>query len=213
MGLNTVNFHFLWRLLYNNSARMYDLLSFLVSHGHWKAWCRTSLSFLEHRRILEMAHGPGYLLIALREAGFHPVGIDLSARMTSRAKRRLSKARMDVPLVRCRAQELPFRTGSFDEVVATFPTDYIFDPRTICEAARVSSERGRLVVVAGAQPRGVQPDSHFVAWLRHMTERGAGRKERGPSLFAEAGLTTRIEHKRVANGIVTLFIAEKTGRS
>jgi ubiquinone/menaquinone biosynthesis C-methylase UbiE len=212
MELNSMNFHFLWRLLYNNSARMYDLTSFLVSLGKWQAWCRTSISFLKHRRVLELAHGPGHLLITLKEAGRQPVGVDLSARMTKRARRRLSNARIDVPLVRCRAQELPFRSGSFDEVVATFPTDYIFDPLTIDEVARVTSGKGRLVVVAGAQQRGLQPDNHFVDWLRRMTEQGASKKKREPSAFTRAGLTTRIEHKRVGDGMVTLFIAEKGGK-
>ncbi|MCE5283803.1 MAG: class I SAM-dependent methyltransferase [Deltaproteobacteria bacterium] len=203
-----MNFHFLWRLLYNNSARMYDFLSFLVSWGKWKAWCRTSLAFLKERRILELANGPGHLLISLKNAGYQPVGIDLSPRMIRRAKRRLRRARIDVPLVRCRTQALPFRSGSFDEVVATFPTDYIFDPDTIREVNRVTSGQGRLVVVAGAQQKGSQPDGHFCQWLQGMMGKTGTRREQEQSPFVRQGMQTRIEHKRVGDGLVTLIVAE-----
>ena len=203
-----MNFHFLWRLLYNNSARMYDFLSFLVSWGKWKAWCRTSLDFLKERRILELANGPGHLLISLKNAGHQPVGIDLSPRMIRRARQRLRRAGIDVPLVRCRTQALPFRSGSFDEVVATFPTDYIFDHDTIREVSRVTSGRGKLVVVAGAQHKGLQPDSDFCQWIQGMTGKTGTRQEREKSPFVRQGMQTRIEHKQVGDGLVTLIIAE-----
>ena len=90
--------------------------------------------------MLELAHGPGHLLIALKTAGYQPIGIDLSPRMGRQAARRLRCARLDVPLVRCRAQALPFRSNSFDDAVATFPTNYILDLNTLREVARVTSE-------------------------------------------------------------------------
>ena len=204
-----MNFHFLWRLLYNNSAHMYEFLSLCVSLGRWRAWCRASIPFLQRKRVLELAHGPGHLLIALKRAGYEPWGIDLSPRMVKRARRRLRRARISVPLVRCRAQALPFVSGSFDEVVATFPTDYIFDADTIREVARVTTERGRLVAVVGAQHKGLQPDLHFVEWLRHAMGEGGSREERRKSPFVQAGMKTRIEHKSVGGGMVTLIIADK----
>jgi len=202
-------FHFLWRLLYNNSAHMYELLSLCVSLGRWRSWCRASIPFLQQKRVLELAHGPGHLLIALKRSGHEPCGIELSPRMVKRARRRLRRARITVPLVRCRAQALPFRSGTFDEVVTTFPTDFIFDPDMIREVARVTTEQGRLVAVVGAQLKGCQPDLHFVDWLRRAMGEGGSREERRKSPFVQAGMKTRIEYKSVGRGMVTLIIADK----
>jgi ubiquinone/menaquinone biosynthesis C-methylase UbiE len=96
---------------------------------------------LRGRRILELAHGPGHLLAALKQAGYEPVGIDLSPRMGRQAARRLRRAGLDAPLVRCRAEALPFRSGVFDAAVATFPTNFILDPLTLRDIARVTNQR------------------------------------------------------------------------
>src|SRR5437667_8865497 len=48
------------------------------------------------------------------------------------------------------AQRLPFTSASFDTVVSTFPSEYIYDPDTIAEVERVLRPGGRLIVVEGA---------------------------------------------------------------
>ena len=201
--------HFAWRLLYNKLAWMFDFASGCVSMGKWQAWGRTVILYLRHKRVLELAHGPGHLLIALKTAGYHPIGIDLSPRMGRLAARRLRRARLDVPLVRCRAQALPFRSASFDNAVATFPTDYILEPNTVREVARVTSEQGRLVVVAGAQRTGPLPNSHFVNWLSQIIGQGGNKPGSHRSIFHQSGMRARIEHQPVGAGLVTLIIAEK----
>src|SRR5512139_3649650 len=79
---------------------------------------------------------------------------------------RLHDAGMEIPLVRCRAQILPFRANSFDSAVATFPTDDILELNTLREVARVIPQGGRLVMVVGAQREGSQPNPYFVEWLK-----------------------------------------------
>src|SRR5512147_1908634 len=108
-------FHFAWRLLYTKFCFLFDFATECVSRGRWKAWARTSIPYLQRRRILELGHGPGHLLIALRKAGYQPTGIDLSPGMARLAARELQRAGVDVPLVRCQAQMLPFRAKSFDD--------------------------------------------------------------------------------------------------
>ena len=48
------------------------------------------------------------------------------------------------------AQHLPFDAASFDTVVSTFPSEYIYDPATIAEVERVLRSGGRLIVIEGA---------------------------------------------------------------
>jgi SAM-dependent methyltransferase len=66
------------------------------------------------------------------------------------------------------AQRLPFNAASFDTVVSTFPSEYIYDPATIAEVERVLRPGGRLIVIEGANllPVGfLQPLLVFVQML------------------------------------------------
>ncbi|MGE5842035.1 MAG: class I SAM-dependent methyltransferase, partial [Deltaproteobacteria bacterium] len=167
---------------------------------------RTSMSYLQGGRVLELAHGPGHLLISLKRSGYQPFGIDLSPTMGRQAARRLRRAGCEVPLVRCQAQSLPFRSGSFDDVIATFPTDYILDPSTISEVARVTSGRGRLIIVAGGQKDSDKPNPHFLDWLSKITGRTGPSSD---SAFQRAGMPVRFEWQPVEGGLAILIIAEK----
>lgn len=128
-------------------------MAWSVSFGAWRQWGRTALRHTSGRRILELAHGPGHLQLAMAERGITPTGLDLSKHMGRLAQRRLRRAGASAPLVQARAQALPFRAACFDSVVATFPTEFIFARATLSEAARVLRPRGedgqagRLVVV------------------------------------------------------------------
>ncbi len=204
--------HCLWHLFYDKLAWLYDIASACASGGRWRSWGRASINFLEHQRVLELGHGPGHLLHALSERGYRPVGIDRSAPMGKQAAWRMRRAGYRVPLVRCRAQALPFLPGSFDDVVATFPTDCIFDPATLREVARVTSPRARLVIVAGVRRKGPNPDPDFVRYLSGFTgSNGNGSNGHG-SVFEQAGLQARIECQPVGEDTVMLVIAEKPAR-
>jgi ubiquinone/menaquinone biosynthesis C-methylase UbiE len=204
-----MNFHFAWRLLYRRFAFLFDLATGFVSGGRWMAWGRTSISYLQGDRVLELAHGPGHLLISLKRSGYQPFGIDLSPSMGKQAAKRLRRAGCEVPLVRCRAQSLPFRSGSFDDAIATFPTDYILDPSSISEVARVMSGRGRLIIVAGGQKDSDQPNPHFLDWLSKITGRTDPSSD---SAFQKAGLSVHFEWQPVEGGLAILIIAEKKNR-
>ena len=81
-----------FRLLYQEMAWTYDLVSWAVSLGEWRAWQRAALPFVSGRHVLEIAHGPGHLLLALSTAGFTVSGLDLSPQMGRQARRRLRTA-------------------------------------------------------------------------------------------------------------------------
>lgn len=207
-----MSFHFAWRLLYNKFRFLFDFATERLSRGRWKVWGRTSIPYLQRRRILELGHGPGHLLIALKETGYQPTGIDLSPGMARLAARRLRRAGVEVPLVRCRAQMLPFHAKSFDEAVATFPTDDILKWETLREVARVIPQGGRLIMVVGAQRQGSQPNPHFIDWLNGLIGQSVNGAERTASIFCRAGLRPRIEYQSVGNNLVILLIAEKRQR-
>jgi ubiquinone/menaquinone biosynthesis C-methylase UbiE len=200
---------FFFRLLYNEFAWSYDLVAWLVSLGRWKAWGRTARHHLRGTQILELGHGPGHLLVALERLGYDPVGLDLSVHMGRQARRRLDRAGRSVPLVRARAQALPFCDECFDAVVATFPTRFIIDSRTLREVKRTVGAEGRLVIALGARFEGEGLVSSFLTWLYRIT----GQNEPSPDVFEswleKVGLSPRIVRERVGQTIVLLIVAEK----
>jgi ubiquinone/menaquinone biosynthesis C-methylase UbiE len=106
-----------FRLLYNELAFTYDLVSYVVSLGAWRCWQKAALKHLDitqGARVLELAHGTGNLQVDLNAAGYKVVGYDLSPYMGRIAERKIRRQNYPVRLARGRAQQLPFPAGSFD---------------------------------------------------------------------------------------------------
>ncbi len=202
---------FAFHLLYNQLAFTYDAVAWLVSFGQWRAWGRTALDRVRGPRVLELGHGPGHLLIELGRSGRHqPIGVDLSPHMIAQAQHRIRRAGLSVPQVRCSVDALPFRSGTFDSAVATFPTEYIAQPRTLAEVARVTTAQGRLIVVMGAQFGQHTPSTRFVDWLYRITGQREPSVEAEPDLFEQLHLSARVETEVVGNSTVTIVVAEKS---
>ncbi len=201
---------FFFRLLYNEFAWTYDVVAWVVSLGQWTAWGRTTIPHLHGERVLELAHGPGHLLVAMKERGLAPVGLDLSPYMGRLARRRLQKAGLAVPLVRARAQALPFRDGCFDSAVSTFPTEFILDPATLRETARVLQVGGQLVVAAWARLSERDPLSRFIGWLYRVTGQAEPLPGGSEAVLAQAGFTARTVWEKVGYSRVMLVVGERT---
>jgi ubiquinone/menaquinone biosynthesis C-methylase UbiE len=147
-----------FRLLYHPFAWTYDFVSGVVSFGRWQTWVISSIPYLEGPNILELGHGPGHLQTILIAQGFISFGLDESKQMGRIAHRRLIKSVADphrgnshpFRLVNGRAEHLPFISHYFQTVVATFPTQYIFDPVTLSEVQRILAPGGKLVVLLAA---------------------------------------------------------------
>jgi len=208
---------FFFRLLYTQLAWTYDLVACAVSLGQWNAWGRTAIPYLRGERVLELAHGPGHLLVALAQRGLAPVGLDHSPHMGRLARRRLRRAGLPVPLVRARAQALPFCDGCFDSAVATFPTEFIAAPATWQEIARVlrapepaeGRSGGRLVVVAWARLTGRDPLSRFIGWLYRVTGQGETLPGGSEAVAVEAGFVLHAVWERVRRSEVMLVVADR----
>lgn len=196
-----------FRLLYGPCAWAYDAVAWLVSFGQWNAWGRVALRRLRGPIVLELGHGPGHLTAVMAQRGLRPIALDLSPQMGRLARRRLRRADLPVRLVRARAQALPFRDGSFPDLVATFPTEYIVDPRTLREVRRVLSRDGRLVVVAAALLTGKGLPSRLLEWLYRITGQ-RGPLPRGDERFwSELDLELEVERVQMGRSRVMLVVA------
>jgi ubiquinone/menaquinone biosynthesis C-methylase UbiE len=201
-------------LLYNQLAWTYDLVSWTVSMGQWRSWQRTALPYLRGRRVLEVAHGTGNMLLDLIGLGFHPTGLDLSRAMSAIAarklRRKLGTRDLPAPLARASVFALPFASHSFESVLSTFPTEFIVQPEAIAELHRVLRPGGALVCVPAARITGLGLGDRWAAWLFRVT----GQSAQGwfaPLLerYAAAGFQARLEQVQLPRGVVSVIVAEK----
>lgn len=215
-----------FRLLYNELAWTYDGVSWLVSRGDWRAWQRAALPFVRGPRVVEIAHGPGHMLLALHAAGHEVMGIDLSAYMVRQAQRRLAHAGVAAPLVRGRAQRLPLASGSVNTLLATFPTDFIVDPLTVTSAHRVLKPDGRFIFVPEGHLTGHTIVDRSIEWLYGVTGQrsgpfatpdGADPTATLPAAlvarYTQGGFSLRVELVKLPHSASTVVIAEKSGAS
>lgn len=178
-----------FKLLYHQFAFTYDLVAAAVSFNRWNDWVREVLPLIEGKRILELGHGPGHLQRVLRRDGWLAVGIDESPQMGRLARRNTNGS---AHLTRGLAQHLPFADESFDTIVSTFPSEYIFDSRTLAEAGRCLPPGGRFIVLPVALPK-----NRFLDWLYKFTGESPSESEdvirkKLKEPFVNAGFETEI---------------------
>jgi ubiquinone/menaquinone biosynthesis C-methylase UbiE len=150
-------------------AWTYDVVSWTVSLGEWRKWQAAGLSFVRGERVLEIAHGPGHMLLELVRDGRQVTGLDLSPFMGRMARRRLWRTEQDPQLVRGRVQALPFADQTFDTVYCTFPTSFITEEATMHAIYRVLRAGGHYIIVPEGHLSGTGPVQQFIAWLYRIT--------------------------------------------
>src|SRR5262245_5732516 len=173
-------------------AAGYDLLVRLFFLGHERSF-RDRLVQLAHlepgESVLDIGCGTGSLAIAAK----HRVGpagtvwgIDASPEMIERARRKASKARVEVHFADAVVERMPFPDGQFDVVLSTMMLHHLPGPaRRAClrETARVLKPGGRVLLVDfGGRPDGVA--GLFDRFHRH----GRVALSEILALFQEAGL-------------------------
>jgi SAM-dependent methyltransferase len=90
------------------------------------------------RDILELGCGAAQWSIGLAKLGARPVGLDLSERQLTHARRLMAEAGIDFPLVHASAEAVPLPAGSFDIVFCDHGAMTFADPyRTVPEVARL----------------------------------------------------------------------------
>ena len=217
MNLLSRFLRFFFHLLYHPFAWAYDFVSWTVSLGRWNDWVESVIPFIEGNRVLELGHGPGHLQRTLRDLNLLAVGLDKSRQMGFLAKRNLSSnGYTQTSLIRGLGQELPFSSGTFDTVVATFPTEHISEERTLSEVGRILTNRGRLIVLPVAWITGTGLLDKSAAWLFRITGQSPSdlTEEATKHIlepFIEAGFQAQTKHLEVKSSLVLIVILENRG--
>lgn len=193
-------------LLYHPFAFAYDFVAAFVSFGQWKHWGQSILPFIHGTHILELGHGPGHLQRFLLDFNLILFGIDESTQMIRLAKKRIG---VHQKLTRAIAQHLPFADESFSSIISTFPTEYIFDGKTLSEIKRCLRSNGRLIVLPAAFP-----SNRFLKWLYKVTgespeELDESIKSKMKEAFVNAGFQTEAQILDVKSSRLLIVIANK----
>lgn len=205
-----------FRLLYHQFAWFYDSFAAMVSLGRWKSWVLCASPYVNGPRVLEIGHGPGHLLKDLLDRGIDAVGLDESWQMSALAFKRLQNSGFDPLLVNGYAQLFPFSTGSFDQVVATFPSDYVTHPSTVREISRILTPGGQFVLIPLAWITGYQWPDRLAAWLFRITGQ-APKRQHSLETYAhpfiqslqQSGFQTQVHGIQLESSQVLVVLATK----
>ncbi len=106
--------------------------------------------FDKKRRILDVGTGTGFLALILAELGHEVVGIDISRQMLKVAKEKARKAKVSVEFRQGDAENLPFKSESFDAVICRHLLWTLPNPeRAVKEWKRVLKDGGRVIAIDG----------------------------------------------------------------
>ena len=136
------------RRIFSGIGATYERAGALLSFGQDARWRERLVSVLDagpDDAVLDVATGTGLVARAISERyGCRVVGLDRSADMLSAAAARDGH----IPLIRARAESLPFPDDSFDHLTFTYLMRYVDDPcAVIRELARVVRPGGRIAAL------------------------------------------------------------------
>jgi ubiquinone/menaquinone biosynthesis C-methylase UbiE len=162
---------------------------------------------------------------ALLERNLRVFGLDESTQMGRLARHNLRRyiaksAHPDyaqIKLTRGISQHLPFPSESFDSIVSTFPSEYIFDPKTLGEAQRVLAENGRFIILPGASILGRGILDRAMAFLFRITGETPPDlvdilHERTRKPFTSSGFQVEIHELNIKSSMVFIVVATKVAR-
>ena len=193
---------------YGEFSWTYDTVAAIVSRGLWSRWIEAVIPQLVGERVLELGSGTGYLQRALAAARVECAGVDASPQMLRLARDKVLRSGARPRLLRADARALPVADGSFSDVVATFPAEYILDPATHAEARRVLRSGGRFVLLDAALFSRRDAYSYAVEAAYRVTGQ-IRQDDPRPALLEAAGFAVSEQWLEVAASRVQLFVGTK----
>jgi demethylmenaquinone methyltransferase/2-methoxy-6-polyprenyl-1,4-benzoquinol methylase len=143
------------RSMFDRIAPVYDVMNRVMTAGLDLHWRRLAALAAVHPgdRVLDGACGTGDLAVAdVRAGAGSVVGVDFSARMLERARRKAP----GIEWVEGDLLALPFEEASFDAATVGFGVRNVADLEgALRELRRVLRPGGRLAILEITQPRGV----------------------------------------------------------
>lgn len=133
-----------FNLLYGPLVFLHDPAGACLFGHSWDGRRAILLSRLDKPgRVLDVGCGGGRLLAHARRLSIPAVGVDPSLPMLLKARR------MQLPVVRARAEAMPLANGVFDSIIVTYPGPWIRQPAVWAEFARVLRPGGSILVLLG----------------------------------------------------------------
>ena len=198
-----------FKLLYHQFAWSYDVVAWAVSWGNWQKWVEAVLPSLEGPRILEIGFGPGHLQLALQRKEVMVIGLDESQQMVNLTCKRLVKHGSIPVLVRADAQQIPLADECVNQVVMTFPAEFIVKHETMAEIRRVIIPGGKAVVLTMAWITGRKPWERLVAWVNRITSQAPAWDPKLLEQIKPEGFKMGWEMKNFPNSSVVIISLNK----
>jgi demethylmenaquinone methyltransferase / 2-methoxy-6-polyprenyl-1,4-benzoquinol methylase len=142
------------RRMFDRIAPVYDAMNHVMTAGLDRRWRRLAAEAVvwPGDRVLDACCGTGDLAVEAERRGGRVVGLDFSAPMLERARKKSGT----VEWVEDDALELPFPDDEFDAVTVGFGVRNFEDlPRGLRELRRVLRPGGRIAVLEITRPRGL----------------------------------------------------------
>jgi demethylmenaquinone methyltransferase/2-methoxy-6-polyprenyl-1,4-benzoquinol methylase len=214
------------RGMFDRIAPVYDLMNRVMTAGLDLRWRRETARAVvaPGDRVLDACCGTGDLAIAARDAGGDAVGLDFSAAMLERARRKAP----ELEWVQGDLLALPFEDGSFDAATVGFGIRNVEEVgAAFRELHRVLRPGGRLGVLEITRPRGrlrvfyalwfdrvvpllgkVLPGGAAYTYLPASVRRFPGPEDLA-ALMRAAGFAD-VRYRLFAGGIVALHVGESS---
>jgi demethylmenaquinone methyltransferase/2-methoxy-6-polyprenyl-1,4-benzoquinol methylase len=146
------------RSMFDRIAPVYDVMNRVMTVGLDMRWRRLAAESVVRSgdRVLDAACGTGDLAIADLKAGARQVtGLDFSANMLARARRKTVRRRHVLEWVQGDMLALPFADATFDAATVGFGVRNVADLElALSELRRVLRPEGRVAILEITQPRG-----------------------------------------------------------
>ena len=126
----------------------------------------------EDKKVLDVGCGKGGLIISCALRGSHAIGIDIDLSELRIAKLRAKKIdTVNLQLIRCSADILPFRNNLFDLVTPTSVLEHVNTPeKVIKEMVRVLKSRG-FIFITGPSPSFPREAHYKIFYIPYMPKK------------------------------------------